>query len=316
MGLLAELYFNYNQDEKGLQILDRLLKLDPENGLIHFYIADYYRSKKQFELADKHIKLALSSDKIDNEYKIQYIIKLLLSQDETKPADTDLYYPYVNLLMEKYSDDLSVRALHADFLKNNGKFQEAINELEYIISKDQSNYLTWEGLLLLYNEISDTASMRVKSLETIKYFPEQPLPYTFVGITYIMESNFKQAIPFFEKGLELAEDKTFLKSQLYSYLGDSYYQIDSVQRAFKLFDMGLEMNPNDILILNNYAYYLSLTFYAGKQSLCNRRQRGGMDEPTGRCHDPLSGIIRYSVRTQHSGHDGGQFHTGIKCRKL
>ena len=42
LSLLAELYFNYNQDKKGLQILDRILKAEPDNGFVHFYLADYY----------------------------------------------------------------------------------------------------------------------------------------------------------------------------------------------------------------------------------------------------------------------------------
>ena len=56
----------------------------------------------------------------------------------------------------------------------------------------------------------------------------------------------------------LTDDKIPLKSQFYSYLADCYYNMDSVQQAFSMFDRVLEMNPDDILVLNNYAYYLSL----------------------------------------------------------
>lgn len=136
LSLLAELYFNYNQDKKGLQILDRILKAEPDNGFVHFYLADYYRSKKELKEADKHTKEALVSDKIENGYKIQYILKLILNPDTTLTSDSQLDN-YMNLLMQKYSDDLSVRALHSDFLKKDHKLAEARNELEYILSKDK-----------------------------------------------------------------------------------------------------------------------------------------------------------------------------------
>lgn len=257
LSLLAELYFNYNQDKKGLQILDRLLKADPENGFIHFYLADYYRSKKQPESADEHTKCALASDQIENGYKIQYILKLVLNPDTTLVSDAELD-SYMALLMQKYSDDLAVRALHSDFLKKDNKLAEAKKELEYILSKDQSNYLIWEELLLLCNEISDTVCMREKSIESIKYFPEQPLPYALAGISFMMRNNFREALPFFKRGVDLTDENANLKSQFYSYLADCYYNLDSVQEAFVMFDKVLKINPNDILALNNYAYYLSL----------------------------------------------------------
>ena len=257
LSLLAELYFNYNQDKKGLQILDRILKAEPDNGFVHFYLADYYRSKKELKEADRHTKEALVSDKIENGYKIQYILKLILNPDTTLTSDSQLDN-YMNLLMQKYSDDLSVRALHSDFLKKDHKLAEARNELEYILSKDKNNYLIWEELLLMCNEMGDTTCMYRHGIEAIKYFPEQPLPYALSGIALMMQKQFAEALPLFEKGVELTDDKPELRSQFYSYLADCYYNLDSVERAFKMFDEVLKINPNHIMVLNNYAYYLSL----------------------------------------------------------
>lgn len=257
LSLLAELYFNYNQDKKGLQILDRLLKIDPDNGFVHFYFADYYREKKMTDEMEKHMKGALLSDKIDNGYKIQYILKLILNIDTVSVTDTQLD-SYMDLLMSKYSDDLSVRALHSDFLKKDNKLVEARNELEFILSKDKNNYLIWEELLLLCNELSDTSRLYSIGTETIKYFPEQPLPYALSGISLMMQKNFKEALPYFEKGIELTDGRVELKAQFYSYLADCYYNLDSVQKAFDMFDKVLIISPNDPLVLNNYAYYLSL----------------------------------------------------------
>lgn len=130
--------------------------------------------------------------------------------------------------------------------------------MEYILSKDKNNYLIWEELLLMCNEMGDTTCMYRHGIEAIKYFPEQPLPYALSGIALMMQKQFAEALPLFEKGVELTDDKPELRSQFYSYLADCYYNLDSVERAFKMFDEVLKINPNDILVLNNYAYYLSL----------------------------------------------------------
>lgn len=257
LSLLAELYFNYNQDKKGLQVLNKLLNTDPENGFVHLYLADYYRDKKQPENAEKHVRRALLSDELDNSFKVQYILKLILSDDSTKVTDDQLN-SYMDLLMSKYSDDLSVRALHSDFLKKDNKLGEARKELEFILSKDKNNFAIWQELLLLCNEMADTTCMYTKSVEAIRYFPEQPLPYALAGVSLMMQKNYENALDFFTEGVKLTDENVQLKSQFYAYLGDCYYNLDSVQEAFTMFDNVLNINPNDAMVLNNYAYYLSL----------------------------------------------------------
>lgn len=257
LSLLAELYFNYNEDKKGLQILNKLLNADPENGYVHLYLADYYRDKNQLENSDKHTRKALSSDQLENSFKVQYILKLILSNDSTKVSETQLD-SYMDLLMGKYSEDLSVRALHSDFLKKENKLEEARKELEYILSKDKDNFAIWQELLLLCNEMTDTACMYTTSVEAIKYFPEQPLPYALAGVSLMMQQKYAEATDFFVRGVKLTDENVRLKAQFYSYLGDCYYNLDSVEQAFRMFDDVLNINPNDAMVLNNYAYYLSL----------------------------------------------------------
>ncbi|MDE7074698.1 MAG: tetratricopeptide repeat protein, partial [Odoribacter sp.] len=153
---------------------------------------------------------------------------------------------------------LGVRALHSDFLKKDRKFEEARTELEDILSKEKGNYMIWEELLLLCNELGDTACTYRQSIEAMKYFPEQPLPYALAGIALMMQENYREAIPYLRKGVELTDERMELKGQFYSYLGDCYYNLDSVDQAFAMFDEVLRIHPNDMLVLNNYAYYLSL----------------------------------------------------------
>lgn len=257
LSLLAELYFNYNQEKKGLQILNKLLKEDPQNGYVHLYLADYYRDKKESSEVAKHMKSALLSDQLENSFKVQYILKLILDTDSTKVTDSELN-SYMDVLIGKYNEDLSVRALYSDFLRKDGKLQEARRELEYILEREKNNYMIWEELLLTCNQLEDTNCMYTQSVEAIKYFPEQPLPYALAALSLMMQKDFAPAVDFLTKGILLTDDKIQLKSQLFSYLGDCYYNLDSTGQAFQMFDKVLEINPQDVLVLNNYAYYLSL----------------------------------------------------------
>ncbi|WP_292265074.1 tetratricopeptide repeat protein [Butyricimonas sp.] len=257
LGLLAELYLSHNQEKKGLQLLNRIVKDYPDNGFVQFYLADYYRTKKDSLNTEKYIRLALANDNIDNNLKVQYLLKLLVNQADLS-LSTDHIYRYVQLLLEKYPGDLSVRTLNADFLKRENKLEECKKELEFIISKEKNNYLVWEELMLLSNQLGDTAAMKSEGLECLNYFPNEPLPYMMISLPMLIEGNYAKATGYLQKGLELAPDKSFIKSQLYAYLGECYYKQDSIEIAFSMFDSAIAINPNDIMTFNNYSYYLSL----------------------------------------------------------
>ena len=257
LGLLAEVYLSNNQEKKGLQTLEKVVKKEPNNGFAQLFMADYYRSKGDTLETDRILKSVLVNDEIDNGLKVQYLLKLLVSQADFN-LTTEKVYAYEQILLKRYPDDLRVRTLNADFLKQLNRIDECLSELEFLISKSPDNFSIWEELLLLYNHLQDTASMYEKGLECIHYFPNEPLPYAIISLPLLVQGKVNEALPYLKKGLELSEDGTVIKSQFYSYLGDCYYEQDSVELSFKMYDEALKINPNDVMVLNNYSYFLAL----------------------------------------------------------
>jgi len=59
-------------------------------------------------------------------------------------------------------------------------------------------------------------------------------------------------------GKDYVLDNPGLLSQFYGYLGDAYYQLKNYTESDLAFDNSLKADKNNIVVLNNYAYYLSL----------------------------------------------------------
>lgn len=146
LGLLAELYLSHDQEKKGLQLLNKIVKNDPDNGFVRLYLADYYRTKNDTLNTEKYIRSALLNDKVENGLKVQYLLKLLVNQNDAN-ISLDHIYSYVQLLLEKYPEDIAVRTLNADFLKRYNRLEECKGELEFLISKEKNNYLVWERVV-------------------------------------------------------------------------------------------------------------------------------------------------------------------------
>ena len=257
LGLLAELYLSNDEEKKGLQVLQRVVKSEPDNGFAQLFMADYFRSKGDTTEADKLLRNVLVNDKVDNGLKVQYLLKLLVNQKELQ-LPVEKIYAYEQILLQRYPEDLSIRTLNADFLKRMNQLDLCLDELEFLVSKEPDNFLVWEELLLMYNQLQDTAAMYDKGLECLRYFPNESLPYMAISLPLLLRGETGSALPYLKKGLELAEDGTVIKSQFYSYLGDCYYEQDSVDLAFSMYDEALKINPNDVLVLNNYSYFLAL----------------------------------------------------------
>ena len=257
LGLLAELYLSNDEEKKGLQVLQRVVKSEPDKGFAQLFMADYFRSKGDTTEADKLLRNVLVNDRVDNGLKVQYLLKLLVNQKELQ-LPVEKIYAYEQILLQRYPEDLSVRTLNADFLKRMNQLDLCLDELEFLVSKEPDNFLVWEELLLMYNQLQDTAAMYDKGLECLRYFPNESLPYMAVSLPLLLRGETDSALPYLKKGLELAEDGTVIKSQFYSYLGDCYYEQDSVDLAFSMYDEALKINPNDVLVLNNYSYFLAL----------------------------------------------------------
>ena len=257
IGLLAELYLDNNQEKKGLNLLNRMLSKDADNGFILFYLTDYHLGKGDTLQAYQYLEKGLINDYEDNLFKVQYLLRLLVNREQLK-VSPDKIYSSVLLLLDRYPEDISIRTLYVDFLRHEGKKKECKEQLEFILLKEKNNFLIWEELLVLYNELEDSVAMFEKGKECMLYFPDESLPYAMVGISLLMQKKYLEALVYFEEGKKIAFDNSPMKGQFYSYIGSCYYQMDSVSMAFEMYEEALKINPNDLLVLNNYSYYLSL----------------------------------------------------------
>jgi tetratricopeptide (TPR) repeat protein len=69
--------------------------------------------------------------------------------------------------------------------------------------------------------------------------------------------NDEDAINYFEKGRRYTSDKLQM-ANFDAFLGDLYHQQGEEEKAFDAYDRTLRNDPDNALVLNNYAYYLSL----------------------------------------------------------
>ncbi|MCZ4693635.1 hypothetical protein DWB61_00365 [Ancylomarina euxinus] len=256
-GLLADMYLQDGEDDKALAQYQKIVEIAPENGLVHFYLAEYYRKDKQEEMALNSLKKAFASDMVNPDKKIQYLMGVIMVDSENKLSDENLK-SLLDLLLKVHPEHIHVNALYADYLRRQKDSAGARKLLRKVLQQDKSNYVVWEELMFINNELLDFDSMLDDSAEAIKYFPTQPMLYIFNGVAAAQKKDYETAVKSLTTGFNYVGENIAMRIQFLTYLGDAQYELGHTEKAFKAYDEVLLFDPDNVIVLNNYSYYLSV----------------------------------------------------------
>ena len=257
MEILSELYLLNDEKESAFALFKKIAIIAPNNGRVHLTLADYYRENGDNESSFEELKLAFKSSKLNIDTKVRILVsyyQLLAINKEIK----EQAYVLSDLMIKAHPQDLKARAVYADILYTDNKFQEAKEQYLLVLEKDKDKSQVWSQVLFIQAEQSDFEGMLSSSYEALEYFPVDPLFYYFNGVSNKWFKNNEIAISSLEMGVEFIVDNENLLLEFYSSLADVYHATKQHKLSDEYYEKALEIDPNNVLILNNYAYYLSV----------------------------------------------------------
>lgn len=257
MEILSELYLLNDDKESAFTLFKKIAIIAPNNGRVHLTLADYYRENGDNESSFEELKLAFKSTRLSIDTKVKILVsyyQLLAINKEIK----EQAYVLSELMISAHPDDIKARAVYADILYTDNKFQEAKEQYLLVLEKDKNKSQVWSQVLFIQAEQSDFEGMLVTSDEALEYFPMDPLFYYFNGVSNKWFKKNENAIKSLEIGVEFIVDNKNLLLEFYSSLADVYHLTKQHKLSDSYYEKALEIDSNNVLILNNYAYYLSV----------------------------------------------------------
>ena len=256
--ILAEFYMANNLPDKALETYKKIAVMDPDNAYIHMSLADYYRKTGNKEMAFEELKLGFANPNLDVDAKVN----ILLSFYTVNQIYNDLReqaFILSKILTETHPRDPKVYSIYGDLLVQDKKLPEARETFLKVLSLDSSRYAIWEQVLQLDLQLSEFDHLVVYSTKATELFPEQPLPFLFLGLGNLQLKRNEPALRALASGANLVVDNNDLLAQFYMYQGDALHAMKNDAEAFMAYDRSLKMDEDNSYVLNNYAYYLSLT---------------------------------------------------------
>ena len=257
LGILAELYTTTGEKEKALRVYTKIFEIEPENGGAQLSIAEFYRLSDDPVNQFVYLEKAMANNYLEIDRKIVVIIDLLTQEELYRKYKTEIFM-LIKVLEDEYPGDYRVLTVKADYLTKAEKYAEAIDIYNTILKEHKGNYYIWEQSIVIENILGNSQAVYDKCNEALSYFSDRAVLYLLMGNAATQLGKNHESIKILEKGIEYARENIPLTVQFYSFMAEAWRNEKKYDRSDEYFEKAIEIEPENLMILNNYSYYLSL----------------------------------------------------------
>ena len=256
--ILGDLHLEKNDTVKALSYYKKAYEIDPSSPYYIVSMANYYEVVGDKDAAETQIRNALVNEKLDVETKVgilsRYILRLQQSQKGTESANA-----LFQTLLEQHPEDTDLKQMYGGLLITQGKNDEARFQFQLITEMEPQDQAAWQQLLNLALKAEDLPEVIRICTRCQELFPDAPEYYFYLGIAYFQQEKYQEALDTYKAGLDIIPaENSNMKSDFYGQIGDIYYQIKNMPETYKAYEEALKYNDKNVVVLNNYAYFLSL----------------------------------------------------------
>ena len=254
--MLAQVYAENGKNKDALQVYEKIKEINPEDPYVSISLLEFYDKTGDTEKAFNELISAIRNKNLDlntkaNIYdywmnKIQGTSNMNeqarqcgLAFTETHPESKIGY-----LILGSYYIVTENAALARTYYKKS-------------LSIDSTDFLSWQNLIISESRLNENEAVRDHAVKALQYYPMQPVFYWYAGVSNAVLKNNDDAISYLEKGRRYTTDKIQM-ANFDAFLGDLYHEQGDEEKAFDAYERTLRNDPDNVLVLNNYAYFLAV----------------------------------------------------------
>ena len=258
--VLGDVYLQNGKKDEAYDIYQQVLAEEPDNAMAMYSLASYYEETGQDSLYQQQLDSLLLNRKVTPDIKSN-IMRQLIIRNEQADGDSLRIITLFDRIMQQDPDEPDLPMLYAQYLLSKGMNQQSLPVLRRVLDIDPTN--TAARMTLLGEAVRQKDYKGIVNLceAGIESNPDMLEFYYYLAFGYILEDNrTDDVLSTCQKALAhvTPESKKEVVSEFYAIMGDSYHTKGMTEQAFAAYDSALVYNPDNIVVLNNYAYYLSL----------------------------------------------------------
>ena len=257
MGLLAEYYESLNRDDQSILILQKMMEIDSNNGLVRLSMFKRYYKNKNYEKGFLELKKVVNSSEVNQELKKEILSQI--SYDQNSPYTINNVNELTEIFLNQHPKNSSVLLFFANLKFLLHQEDSACYYLRKVLNLNSSEYDVWVQLIsssLSRGKYNDVIKDSEKAIQS---HPNQPFPYFTKGLSHNIKKQYNLALKDLEKGKQLVIDNQLLESDFFHQIAEAHYKLNNLTKSFENFEIAINLNPLNSTLLNNYSYYLALS---------------------------------------------------------
>ena len=258
--VLGDMYVGQQQYDEALKVYQTVEAEDSTNINLMASMLNYYAATNQDSLFSVQLETISTNPQLDNETRLRFLNSLVYEHLQ-EHKDPDHLLDMFAKVLQMPQQDAQIAELCARYMITIEQPTERVKPvLHQILDIDPENVLARSQLLQYATEEEDTAEVIRVCRPAVDFDIDDPVFYYYLGIAYYQADSARMAVDVFKKGFRHVDDHTNLQliTNMYALLGDSYHKLGDMPHAYESYDSCLMYRPDEALVLNNYAYYLSL----------------------------------------------------------
>ncbi|MBR2608001.1 MAG: tetratricopeptide repeat protein [Bacteroidaceae bacterium] len=258
--LLGDTYEHYNNSARAYEIYKEVLAQEPDNLSAQLSLVDYYKHNGDKEQFMASIDTLLMNKKMSSSMRSEILVNVI-TEIEKSGGDSLYITNLCERLMTQPVEQLPILSVYAQYLTHKKADENVVSPLLYkMLSIEPENKMAQLQLLSYAIGRKDYSEIIARSDTAIQYNPEILQLYYYRGVACYQLKKKQEALSTFRRGLECRSedsDPAFV-SELFTIIGDTEHELGNQTATIEAYDSALVYNPRNIVVLNNYAYYLAL----------------------------------------------------------
>lgn len=253
---LAQLYDAAGRDSLAQSTFERAYQLDSLNVNVIIDVMDYNYRKRNFGRVFELSEAMIHSDRLTEEVKIEHVKYFTRDLDF---YSKNIFYigKLISLLTVKYPTNRDVVELQATHLFLTLQHEEALSYFREHLYDDNVEPRDFILSVQMREVLGTDDGVAEDIARAMKLFPDNIDVVLLAAYQEFVNGNPKGALRIYRKAFKhITDDKN--RSLLWGSIGDVHHELGDDDDAFKAYRKALEYNAENALVLNNYAYFLSL----------------------------------------------------------
>jgi tetratricopeptide (TPR) repeat protein len=257
---LAEIYAYQRKDSLHGAMLRQVVEINPDNETALTALVDFYRARGQTSLSLAALRQLFTVPDVPLDRKIERF--------EVLAQNTNLYRSHffeigalALTLVTEYPGEARVVELYADHAVRGGDAEGALQTIKSRLERPGPTLGLYLKAIEIEAYLQRPDSVAVWSERALRSYPDEIQIYLLRASALQYMKRPREARKTLSAALRVATTDS-LRSEIHGATGTLWHEEGNDKKTFAAYEKALACNADNALVLNNYAYFLTI---AGRQ---------------------------------------------------